>query len=114
MSATLPGSSVAANTSGGVLLITATIPITTNTSGPSVFCQPNVDENWAGASWGNNLPVDNIFQFASVSTNTITISRLYTVGAGRHTFTLACATTTRNAVSLPTNGVVSYSVLELH
>jgi hypothetical protein len=111
-SATLPGSSVTVTTSGARLLITATIPIWTKSPGPSVFCQPNIDENWAGAGWGT-ADFDNILEIP-VSYGTVTISRVYPAPTpGNHTFTLACGTSMRGQVVLYPNSAVSYSVFEL-
>jgi hypothetical protein len=113
--ATLPGTSFSGTTAGGRLLIQYTIPLSANGSTPpNVWCQPNVDDSWAGAAAMGNTWYDGVFQFAaSVSTTAVTVSRVYQgPAAGPHTFTLACASSSRG-VTLQPNSVISYSVFEL-
>jgi hypothetical protein len=106
-----------ATTTGSRLLIQASITLLTGTPGPNVWCQPNIDDSWAGSSLVPAVqgPVlyDSVTQLAVVGASTATISRVYPAPVpGNHTFTLACATTARG-VTLPLNSTISYSVFEL-
>jgi hypothetical protein len=109
---TVPNSATIATTTSGQLLIEATIPI--GSGGPAImYCQPNIDGQWAGAPMGSAV-ADYIFQFPNAATRTtVTISRVYPVPPppGSHTFSLACAS--NGTVSTMPGGVISYSVFEL-
>lgn len=109
---TVPNSSTTATTTGGQLYVEATIPIG-STSAAILYCQPNIDGQWAGASMGSAV-ADYFFQFPTAATKiTVTISRAYPMPPpGTHTFSLACAS--NGAVSTMSGGVISYSVSELH
>jgi Collagen triple helix repeat (20 copies) len=111
--ATIPGSTFTATTTGGRLLIQATIPMSM-LAGPQLYCQPNIDGVWAGAAAGAMW--DYIFQAPQTKANfNVSISRVYPAPApGAHVFSLACATNPVGAPSLPVGGVISYTVLELH
>jgi hypothetical protein len=86
--------------------------LSTSSPGPNVWCQPNIDDSWAGSPLGTAL-YDSVLNFGSVGAATVTISRVYPAPvAGTHTFTLACATTA-TGVLLPGNSPISYSVFEI-
>jgi hypothetical protein len=112
--AILPNSTFSGTTTGSRLLIEATIPITSANAGPHVYCQPNIDGQWAGAPMGA-ASFDSIFQFASTSAKmSVTISRVYPAPpAGTHTFSLGCASHAGGVTLIPL-AVMSYSVFELH
>ena len=111
-SLTVPNSTSLGTTTGGPLLIEATIPIS-SPQAANMSCQPNIDDHWAGAPMGSAWS-DYFFQFSSTATQmNVTISRVYPAPPpGNHTFSLACAS--NGVISLITRGVVSYSVFELH
>jgi hypothetical protein len=109
---TVPNSTTVGTTTGGRLLIEATIPIA-SANAVNAYCQPNIDGLWAGAPIGPAY-ADYIFQFASTAAKmTVTISRVYpTPALGSHTFSLACAS--NGTIATIAGGVISYSVSELH
>jgi len=109
-----PGFTGTGTTTGSRLLIEATIPISSINAGPNVFCQPNIDGQWAGKLMGN-ASFDYVFQPAIANGKaTVTISRVYPAPPpGTHTFSLGCASN-GGGVTLIQGGVMSYSVFELH
>ncbi len=111
--AVVPNSTYSANTNGGRLLIQATIPFSSS-AGPHLFCQPEIDGAWAGASMGAAL-FDYIHELVSTSgLVTVSLSRVYPApAAGAHTFALACGSNGTNAHSLVMGGVVSFTVTEI-
>jgi len=110
--AILPNTTFSGTTTGGRLLIEATFPVASTTAG-FLFCQPNIDNHWAGAPLGV-ASFDYILQLPSTaSKENVTISRVYPAPpAGTHSFSLGCASNSAT-VTLPSGGVISYSVFEL-
>jgi collagen triple helix repeat protein len=99
-------------TTGGPLLIQATIPMSFGNSWP-VWCQPNIDGVWAGASLGS-ATYDFFYTVPMSPYKTdLVMSRVYPVPAGTHTFTLGCAAQA-NGFTLMPGAVMSLSVMELH
>jgi hypothetical protein len=111
--AILPGTTWSGTTTGGRLLIEATIPLSAS-AGPTLWCQPNIDGVWAGQPMGS-ASFDYVYQATSTTARfNATISRVYPAPpAGTHTFSLGCATHA-GTFSLIAGGVISYTVLELH
>jgi len=111
--AIVPNSTFSGTTTGGRLLIQASIPLSAP-AGPHLFCQPNLDGVWAGASMGAAL-YDYVHELVSSGgLLTVVMSRIYPAPApGTHTFSLACGSNNAAAFSLIANGVLSYTVLEL-
>jgi len=111
--ATVPNSTFSGTTTGGRLLIQASIPLS-EVSGPHLFCQPNIDGAWAGAPMGAAL-YDYVHELVSTGgLLTVVMSRVYPApAAGTHTFSLACGSNNAGAFSLIAGGVLSYTVLEL-
>jgi len=111
--ATIPNSTFIGTTTGGRLLIQATL-VFNAASGPHLMCQPNIDGVWAGNAMGGAL-YDYIHELVSSGgLVTVTMSRVYAApSAGTHTFSLACGSNNAGAFSLIAGGVESYTVLEL-
>ncbi len=110
--ATIPNSTFNGTTSGGRLLIQATIPVTT-ANGARLVCQPNIDGAWAGSTLGAAW-FDYVYQLSASGMGNVTLSRVYPAPpAGPHVFSLACGAQ-GGTFSLMTNGVMSFTVLELH
>ena len=114
-SATLPLSTFERTTTGGKLLIEASLPFNL-IQGPHLFCQPNIDGKWAGTPMGDTY-YDYIHESVSSSELlTVVITRVYPAPpAGLHKFSLACGTNSLTSQhALITGGVVSFTVQELH
>jgi hypothetical protein len=108
--ATIPGSRFTATTTGGRLLIQAMIPLTI-ASGARLFCQPNIDNSWAGP--GAAL-YDYVQQLNTPGMTTVMISRTYPEPApGTHEFSLACGQQGGGLLQLMANTVISFTVMEL-
>jgi hypothetical protein len=108
---TVPGSTFSATTTGGRLMIQATIPMTV-APGARLVCQPNIDDRWAGGPTPASF--DYVLQQGTNGVTSVTISRVYPAPAqGTHVFTLNCGQQ-GGAFSLINNSVISFTVLELH
>lgn len=108
--ATVPGSTFSRTTTGGRLLIQATIPMTI-APGARLMCQPNIDDRWAGGPLAASF--DYVMQSNANGVVSVTISRVYPAPTpATHVFTLACAQQ-GGPFSLINNSVISFTVMEL-
>jgi hypothetical protein len=115
--AIVPNSLISGNTTGGKLLIQATIPFSA-AAGYYLNCQPNIDGVWAGASQALAYATFDFLHLWSTNGQLeVHISRIYPapLKTGKHDFTLACGTGTNGGgIQLLPGGMVSYAVFELH
>jgi len=109
----IPNSTFSGSTTGGRLLIQATLAFQAG-AGPHLYCQPNIDGQWAGASMGATY-YDYVYELVSSGgLVTVTMSRVYPAPpAGTHSFSLACGSNS-SAYALIVGGVASLTVMELH